>query len=444
MAGTKRSILDWLGRQKVRAGLVAAGLALTIALTPPDAERYGDRLQIALPVMALGCSALNGQAGEFLLRYFVMFFTVHGTKRALAEESINIRPHGGGHGFPSAHTSTAVLGASSLVHDCVTGSPFVRGLIVVAAGYTGASRIEAGAHDIWQVLAGALWGWACERAFRRNRRVRGAVGGFFRGLKGLIYRGVRTIYEAVTGRLNWMRHKMMTSSSARRAARAAKDSSKIVRVLAVLAALVAVPGIAKADWEISFYLGAQTAPHSGVTGSDPGGVGDFDFSAGWEGRPFQAPPYYGVRATWWRTETLGFGLEINHQKVYLDDESLAESGFSRFELSDGMNLVTANVMRRWPGQWVEGRLTPYVGAGAGVAVPHVDVESGGGKTFGYQLTGPAVVVMAGVSYAINDKWNIFTEYKGSYSMHDADLDNGGSFETDIVTNALNFGVGFNF
>ena len=74
----------------------------------------------------------------------------------------------------------------------------------------------------------------------------------------------------------------------------------------------------------------------------------------------------------------------------------------------------------------------------------MDVESGGGKTFGYQLTGPAVVVMAGVSYAINDKWNIFTEYKGSYSMHDADLDNGGSFETDIVTNALNFGVGFNF
>lgn len=197
MADLKARILSALHLQKVRAWLIAAGLAVTVALTPPNAERYGDNFQIVLPVMALGCSVVNGQAGEFLLRYFVMFFAAHGTKRALADEPINIRPHGGGHGFPSAHTSTAVLGASSLVHDCVTGSPFVRGLVILAAGYTGASRIEAGAHDIWQVLAGALLGWTCDRAFRRNRKVREAVARVMGGAGKRIARLARTIYRRV-------------------------------------------------------------------------------------------------------------------------------------------------------------------------------------------------------------------------------------------------------
>ena len=435
----------WAGIQKVRASVVAVVLALSLAFTPPNAERYGDTLQIALPLLALGCSAVNGQGGEFFLRYAVMFFAAHGSKRALAEQEINIRPHGGGHGFPSAHTSTAVLGASSLVHDCVTASPLVRGLILLAAGFTGASRIEAGAHDIWQVLAGALLGWACDRAFRRSRVVRRVIRGFFKTVGGLIGYTARAIYAWGTSGLNWIRYIMFKNAHRSRTARArSNDRSNIIRVLAALLVLGLVPDAARADWEISLYTGFQTAPHSGVTGTDPGGVGDFDFNAEWEGRSGDMPPYYGIRATYWTTETLGFGLEFNHAKVYLDDGQRESLGFSSFELTDGHNLITANVMRRWPGSWASGRVTPYVGAGAGIAFPHVDVESAGGETFGLQMTGPAVVVMAGVSYSINDRWNIFTEYKGSYSMNEADLDNGGSFETDIVTNALNIGVGFNF
>ena len=36
------------------------------------------------------------------------------------------------------------------------------------------------------------------------------------------------------------------------------------------------------------------------------------------------------------------------------------------------------------------------------------------------------------------------EYKGTYSKNDVDLDGGGNLETNIVTNALNLGVSFNF
>ncbi len=195
-----------------------------------------------------------------------------------------------------------------------------------------------------------------------------------------------------------------------------------------------------AEIELSVYLGYQTAPHSRIEGDNANG--DFDELIEWDGRSGEAPPYYGIRATWWRTETLGFGLELNHTKVYGDEDDLADAGFETLELTDGLNIVTANVMRRFPDAW--GVFTPYVGAGLGVAVPHVDAEDGTNDTFEYQLTGPAAMALGGVSYDINETWALFGEYKITYSSNEADLDGGGTLETDIVTNALNLGVSYRF
>lgn len=218
------------------------------------------------------------------------------------------------------------------------------------------------------------------------------------------------------------------------------NASFTAPLAAVALSLAAVP--AAAEFEIQAYGGFQTSPHSTVKGSDPGGVGDFDFTAGWDGKSFEAPPYWGVRGIWWRDEVLGFALDFNHAKVYADDETLDESGFERLEFTDGLNILTVNVFRRFPGE--ARKWTPYVGGGAGVAIPHVDVQSSANKTFGYQITGPAVQWVAGVSYPVSDNWRVFGEYKGTYSMNKADLDGGGDLETNIVTNALNLGVGFAF
>ena len=163
-----------------------------------------------------------------------------------------------------------------------------------------------------------------------------------------------------------------------------KAVGKIIGAALVAAGVgAALAGPALAETELSFYTGFQAAPHSRVEGNDPGGVGDFSFLSTWEGRPFEMPPYYGFRATYWlqRNPNLGFGLDFSHNKVYADDETLATNGFDRLEFTDGLNTITANVWYRWPGQWMNGRLTPYVGAGAGLAIPHVDVETAGGKTF---------------------------------------------------------------
>ncbi|MEM6478491.1 MAG: outer membrane beta-barrel protein [Pseudomonadota bacterium] len=208
---------------------------------------------------------------------------------------------------------------------------------------------------------------------------------------------------------------------------------------ALIALTIASPALA--EWELSFYLGYQTAPHSDVEGTIPG-TGAFSEFVKWEGRPFDMPPYYGLRATRWLNETTGVAFELNHAKVYASDEDLTALGFSDLEFTDGLNLLTVNYMRRFPD--AARRFVPYVGAGAGLSIPHVDVSNGTSTTFEYQITGPAVVWIAGASYPFNETWSGFVEYKGSYSMNEADLDGGGVLETDIITNALNFGISYNF
>lgn len=210
-------------------------------------------------------------------------------------------------------------------------------------------------------------------------------------------------------------------------------------------ASIAPLAAAAAEWELSFYLGTQSAPHSDVDGEIRDGTGALvPFSQGveWEGDSFTDPLYYGLRLTRWSNEVSGWAFEFNHAKVYASDEDLEDLGFSSLELTDGINIITINYMRRFPDMF--DRLLPYVGAGAGVSVPHVDVSNGVSDTFEYQLTGPAVVWIAGASYPFNDTWAGFVEYKGTYSQNDADLDDGGSLETDIITNALNFGVTYSF
>ncbi|MBY6002533.1 outer membrane beta-barrel protein [Salipiger bermudensis] len=216
----------------------------------------------------------------------------------------------------------------------------------------------------------------------------------------------------------------------------------LILTATVSVAAMAASQAAAQDFELSIYTGWQTAPHSRVSGDYPGG-GDYDALIGWDGKSFEMPPYYGLRGTWWRSETFGVALEFTHAKVYAPEDEREAIGFDRMEFTDGHNLLTLNAMKRWPDQW--GSMTPYAGAGLGIAFPHVDVETtGGDKTYGYQLTGPAVRLLAGVSYPINDRVSVFGEYQFTYSTNEADLDGGGSLETDIKTNAINVGLSLNF
>lgn len=199
--------------------------------------------------------------------------------------------------------------------------------------------------------------------------------------------------------------------------------------------------ISRSHFEFSVYGGYQTAPHSDIDVSD-----QTDFSAGWEGKSFAAPPYWGVRGTYWFTDgqlsNLGVSLDFTHAKVYADSETLSKAGWSHFEMTDGINLLTVNALYRFP---IEGsRVTPYIGAGAGINVPHIEVTRASGETSEYQFGGATLQTQAGLKYDISDRWAAFVEYKGNYSWVDVDIDSGASLSTEIITNAVNLGVSLKF
>ncbi len=216
----------------------------------------------------------------------------------------------------------------------------------------------------------------------------------------------------------------------------------MLRKVFIYTIVMMIPSFAAAQVELSFYGGVQNAPASDIAIRDPQ-IGDLDFSQDWEGRSFEAPPYYGLRATNWRSPTFGIGVDFAHNKVYPADGNLP-ANFQVLEFTDGLNTFTVNAYKRWNN--VVGDISPYVGGGLGISMPHVEVTVDGvdDETFGYQLTGPAATWIAGASMPISDTMSVFGEYKGTFSSNTADLASGGTLETDIVTNALNLGVSFNF
>ena len=215
-----------------------------------------------------------------------------------------------------------------------------------------------------------------------------------------------------------------------------------------LAALMVVASPAVAEIELSAYFGSQSLPHSRATGTMPGTGAPINRLIEWEGKSFEAPPYYGVRAMWWQDNDIGFGVELTHAKAYASAADLVGLGMSRLEFSDGHNILTANVMKRWTNKW--GGFTPYVGAGIGVAIPHVDAQAiapGSTRTYGYELTGIAGRLTAGAKYDLNDRWALFTEYQFTISDNEATLNDPtlpGKMNVVLKTNAINFGVSMKF
>ena len=206
--------------------------------------------------------------------------------------------------------------------------------------------------------------------------------------------------------------------------------------LALALLVVAVP--VRAEFEAGVYLGAQAAGSSSVTGTGPGDLGPIDGRIDWQGRSDEAPIYYGFRFTRWSDNDLGVGIEFTHAKAVAEPGGRDALGFERLELTHGLNFLTLNVARRWSA--ASGRLVPFVSAGAGAAIPHVDILVAGDRTLEYQLTGPAVQVGAGVFWRVSSRWQLLAEYKGTYSWHDIDFAGGGAIETNIDTHALNLGA----
>jgi lipid A oxidase len=203
---------------------------------------------------------------------------------------------------------------------------------------------------------------------------------------------------------------------------------------------------ALAEMQFSVYGGANWNFDSDVKlrGS---AAGDADRSVSWDGESFELPPYWGVRGTYWlsKASPWGFAIDFTHQKAAADINFANDETFDRLQFTDGNNLLIFEVLYRFS-PMMNGTMVPYVGAGVGVAIPHVEVTLDGvdDKTFEYQCCGPAAQILAGLEYKLDQSWSVFAEAKLSYSHIDADLDGGGSLETDLWSPAVAIGVTYRF
>jgi lipid A oxidase len=218
----------------------------------------------------------------------------------------------------------------------------------------------------------------------------------------------------------------------------------------VPAAVLALAGsVAAGELEVGLYGGMNESSHTyGELSNGTDTQGEF-FE--WEGRSFEGPIYYGARLIYWPDsfENWGFGVDFTHAKAYADlDELGAPGNFTRLEFTDGLNLLTANVLYKH--EWDSG-LRLYGGAGLGVNIPHVEIDTtaatvvGPSETFEYQVAGAAVQGVVGASYEFAEDWRVFGEYKLSYASVDADLAGGaGSFSTDFTSHHVLAGISFSF
>ncbi|MDK3017090.1 phosphatase PAP2 family protein [Pseudodonghicola flavimaris] len=187
----------WLRRVMRRFGvyIMMAIVMVAFGLSDRKLEHIGDNVQIAVPLAGLACAAATGDGVRYFGRFLLLSSTYNTSKRLLGEAPINIRPNGGTAGFPSGHTAATVFGASWLVNSCLTENRVAKGIAILSAGFVGGSRIAVGAHNIWQVLAGAVLGWMvqCLALVWFDRL-------FSRGLAGagrLIRLGAQTLYRAL-------------------------------------------------------------------------------------------------------------------------------------------------------------------------------------------------------------------------------------------------------
>jgi hypothetical protein len=176
----------------------------------------------------------------------------------------------------------------------------------------------------------------------------------------------------------------------------------------------------------------------------------------WDGEPFKDPIYYGFRGYLWpRNARTGVMVDFTHIKAMarlqnVVDQSGTREGepvaareqlsatFRRLEFTHGYNFLTLNLLRRAGSK--ERHLIPYVGAGAGIALPHVEVLRQGRdrseRTSEYQVTFPAVQVLAGIEWRVMQHFSLFAEYKLSCAMIRGKLKTGGTVDTDLCTHQL--------
>lgn len=233
--------------------------------------------------------------------------------------------------------------------------------------------------------------------------------------------------------------------------------------LALLATACCAPSFAETSF--SMYLGASRTAGSDLHIVQPRlGTDLVAHDVQWSARPFKPAPYYGLRVTHFPTAESRWGasLDFTHYKIYAQAArasgvqgawaNTAVAGTAplaqyvqRFELSHGVNMLSANVLYRWTlPRLGSGRLQPYVGAGLAGYLPHAESTVGAvPHEAGYHLAGLGVHLQAGAQYRLTERVAVFVEAKYDRGRAKVDVA-AGTAQTALRTMHLVSGIAVGF
>lgn len=197
---------------------------------------------------------------------------------------------------------------------------------------------------------------------------------------------------------------------------------------------------APAGGEMMFagYSGVPSTYSSDVS-VKKSGVHDFTAkNVEWEGKPFVNPIYYGARIVrWFGDGRTGAMVDFTHSKTIsklanevefsgtlngapAPERAALRSIFKKLEASHGHNMLTLNGLLRLPS--FAPRLHPYVGLGAGVSLPHSEVELAGAenRTYEYQVAGLVGQALFGIELR-TARVSYFFEYKFTLAPYEMPL-----------------------
>src|SRR2546427_9633853 len=139
-----------------------------------------------------------------------------------------------------------------------------------------------------------------------------------------------------------------------------------MRLCLTLVLATACAAAAHAEFVASLFSGAALTEDNDLRLKQSDGTDLTFHNVSYEGKDFESPIYYGARLTYFLPEMShwGFGLEFFHAKLYLnaddtvhvtgargggpiDDRERVGDTIEAFNLSHGLNFLTADAVYRW-------------------------------------------------------------------------------------------------
>jgi len=222
--------------------------------------------------------------------------------------------------------------------------------------------------------------------------------------------------------------------------------------------------------KVATGLGLTEDSDLDIRQSDPGGNTNLIFSdVSWEDNSLSGPSarYTTVRVGYFLAGKpwMGVAVEFMHFKVFAEVErSVRVTGTNegvpidavqpmnaivdRYIVGNGVNFLTASFLARKrlkrSEDYPHGRVQPYVGVGAGPTLLYTQSTVNDKKRSGpYEFGGVGLAALGGVQVQLSRRWDLFAEYKRTYTQANGSIDDGSS-RTDLHTNHYTAGVGLHF